>query len=244
MALKSARCPALALFLIVAGCADIPRFEPDTCGNLVVEAGEDCDTFADPDRGEALSCGPADGSPSACRYLCGGDARCPEGWVCSADLTCRHPDGRFVLADDPALILRADQLELADLTGDGVQEVVRRVGGALEALSLAGEPRVVAQAAFEALRGPLHAAPLDPELGPGGLFLPAAAAAASDDAPLELHVLWGGSGHLGTALAPRRSVAAPGPVLAAVPAPVLDGEVLVYLSAVGGGVALAAPDPA
>ena len=43
--------------LLLTGCAALPELEPNTCGNAVVEGGEDCDTFAA--LGSGLTCGPA-----------------------------------------------------------------------------------------------------------------------------------------------------------------------------------------
>ena len=57
------------LVLIVAsvaaiGCFDLPAIPTNTCGNGILEPGEDCDTFANPALGSDLTC------TASCRYAC------------------------------------------------------------------------------------------------------------------------------------------------------------------------------
>jgi hypothetical protein len=86
-----------------------------TCGNLVVEPGEDCDG--------SVGCG-APGTAAACRFSCAGGVACAHGWVCGQDSVCRQPTGRFRLS---APFGRGDEaFELADLDGDGVRDVMAR----------------------------------------------------------------------------------------------------------------------
>ncbi len=115
------------LLLGLAACAPIDAGELGQCGNNVVEpaAGEDCDLIANPALGDGLVCGPPDGTPSACRYLCSGGARCPEGWACFADGLCRYPSTTFVAEEEPRAILRVDQLEVARFSSGGAEPVAR-----------------------------------------------------------------------------------------------------------------------
>src|SRR4028119_2046392 len=93
-----ARSPAaLALTALALGaCARLPELAVGACGNGVVEAGEDCDTFAS----EGLSCR-ARGELNACRFACsrqggGPESACPAGWGCGVDDgICRAPSGTF-----------------------------------------------------------------------------------------------------------------------------------------------------
>ena len=116
--------------LSIAACADI-RVDPiGECGNNVVEheIGEDCDLIVDADLGEGLVCGPPDGSPTACRYLCAGDAICPSGWACFDDGICRYPTMLFEEEEEPRLIVRADQIEVAPFSGEDHDEIAARLG--------------------------------------------------------------------------------------------------------------------
>ena len=83
-------------FVALGGCADLSEMDEGTCGNGVVESGEDCDRFPD---GQCL---PA-GEKNACRLHCTADAQgvrpaCPTGWGCGTDDLCRQPTGKFQAA--------------------------------------------------------------------------------------------------------------------------------------------------
>ncbi|MCA9549241.1 MAG: hypothetical protein KC933_04350 [Myxococcales bacterium] len=113
--------------LLLTGCAALPELEPNTCGNAVVEGGEDCDTFAA--LGSGLTCGPA------CRYVCDPDAAapaCPSGWSCGKDEVCRFASGRFQEAPDSPFVFAGDLLLLGDVDADGAQDVVGGTVGAVE----------------------------------------------------------------------------------------------------------------
>lgn len=129
--MRDARCWLLACGVL--GCTDLPDLQADgTCGNGVLEpaAGEDCDRSAGFENG---ACGSPD-TPAACRLVCGG-ANCPEGWSCGEDRICRAPAGRWSLADPvPFAVSRADQVKVADLDGDGREDLVGPLGGSLQRL--------------------------------------------------------------------------------------------------------------
>lgn len=114
--------------VLLAGCAALPDLEPDTCGNAVVEGGEDCDTFAA--LGSNLTCGPE------CRYVCDPDVRppaCPNtGWSCGQDGICRFASGMFREAPDSPFVFAGDTLLLGDLDADEAQDVVGGTVGAVE----------------------------------------------------------------------------------------------------------------
>jgi FG-GAP-like repeat len=110
--------------LSLAACADLPAVPSDSCGNGVVEQGEDCDTFV-PD--ERFVCRPK-GALGACRFDCslGADEKrvaCPAGWGCDERDLCREPTGDFASAKsyDVGPIAR---LVAGDFDGDGRADIV------------------------------------------------------------------------------------------------------------------------
>jgi hypothetical protein len=102
----------LAVGVVIAtACADLPQVEHGTCGNLVLETGEDCDTpHADP-----FVC-------RSCKFDCT-TTSCPTGYGCGADFVCRKPTGSFDLAG-PDIPVDAQRLEAADFDGDHRADVV------------------------------------------------------------------------------------------------------------------------
>ncbi|HTL36413.1 MAG TPA: VCBS repeat-containing protein [Kofleriaceae bacterium] len=104
----------------VAACRDLPELPIGTCGNGVVELGEDCDGAINPAIGDNLSCASADES-AACRYTCAA-ASCPTGWACGDDGVCRYATGELTLG--PAIPWTHDDLAIADLDGDRIGEIV------------------------------------------------------------------------------------------------------------------------
>lgn len=113
----------LASLLLVAlagqapGCAELPELSRGTCGNGVIDTGEDCDTFAS----SSQSC-VAPGKSGQCRFSCRRDdgtaASCPAGYGCGTDLLCRAPTGSFAPSDQTTE-LGGRSLEVADFDGDG-----------------------------------------------------------------------------------------------------------------------------
>ncbi|MCC6217345.1 MAG: VCBS repeat-containing protein [Polyangiaceae bacterium] len=100
----------------IAACADLPPIEAGTCGNRVVEVGEDCDGFP---KGQ---CRPA-GTSGECRLSCSAELPCPSGMGCGTDSICRTPDGDFEFAGvlGSAYTIRA---AVADFDGDRRDDVV------------------------------------------------------------------------------------------------------------------------
>jgi|GEM_PF-2832874 len=83
-------------FVALGGCADLSEMDEGSCGNGVVESGEDCDRFPD---GQCIP----SGEKNACRLHCTADAEgvrpaCPTGWGCGVDDLCRQPTGKFQTA--------------------------------------------------------------------------------------------------------------------------------------------------
>lgn len=115
---------ALAGLLATSSCANLPAVATGACGNGVVEAPEDCDSFA-PDA-QSL-CLPK-GSSGECHFSCragadGFQPTCPPGWGCDAAGICRQPTGSYTPL--PELnVGGAFSLLAGDFDGDGRSEVM------------------------------------------------------------------------------------------------------------------------
>jgi hypothetical protein len=113
-------CPAL--FSWSFGCSELPAIPEDQCGNLVVEAPEDCDGFA---SGGAVCRQP--GESGACRWDCTGRGseqnRCPGGFGCDVDGVCRRPSGEQSSVSE-LVPGDAEALLAGDFDGDGRQDIV------------------------------------------------------------------------------------------------------------------------
>lgn len=108
-------CMLSAIFL---DCAPLTPLAAGTCGNGVVDANEDCDSFP------AACGGPTDGA-RACRYVCDRTVRdaCPAGWGCGVDGVCREATGTFANAgaSSSAGIVT---LAAGDFDGDGRSDLL------------------------------------------------------------------------------------------------------------------------
>ncbi len=90
---------AFALVALLVNCAALEPLPRDTCGNGVIDANEDCDSFPSDQCGT-----PLDGA-AQCHLRCdvtvrdaaGQDRklRCPDGWGCGVENFCRAPSGEF-----------------------------------------------------------------------------------------------------------------------------------------------------
>jgi len=106
---------ALLAASALTGCADLPLLDENTCGNRVLEPGEDCD-------GQA-GCGDTK-HPHSCRYLCEGELECPDGFGCGLDQVCRQHGGRFESVFVSSSVTTRDLL-VGDINGDGCAELLR-----------------------------------------------------------------------------------------------------------------------
>ncbi|MCC6522247.1 MAG: VCBS repeat-containing protein [Polyangiaceae bacterium] len=113
---------ALAALASPAACRTFEPIDEATCGNAIIDRGEDCDGFDI----AGVPCG-AVGSAHACRLECPGDpgaqGPCPAGWGCGADGVCRGPSGTF--GDAVAAIQGGASLILdGDFDGDGRVDIL------------------------------------------------------------------------------------------------------------------------
>jgi hypothetical protein len=128
---------SLALLVaLAASCASLEELTADgSCGNKVLEDGEDCDGFGESSDSECSAAGRA----HACRYVCGlaatrPGATCPSGWICGTDGICRDHARRFgelepILAlDRPPIAADLDGDESADLVAVGFSGVTAWFG--------------------------------------------------------------------------------------------------------------------
>ncbi|MET0596189.1 MAG: VCBS repeat-containing protein, partial [Polyangiaceae bacterium] len=116
----------LSLGALIGGCAELPDIPANSCGNGVIESGEDCDTFATQPN---AFCRPA-GTAGACHFDCreradGGVAACPAGWGCDVDGLCREPTGEF---STPVRVEvgGVSSLLTGDFDGDGRGDIMSR----------------------------------------------------------------------------------------------------------------------
>ena len=111
-----------ATVALLAACADLTPLTPAVCGNGVVEGFasgiEDCDSSVP----EPQRCGDPTSGVLACRYLCTGVARCPDGWGCGRDGICR--EGSILFTRAATLDVALDQVGVADADADGNPDIV------------------------------------------------------------------------------------------------------------------------
>jgi len=110
--------------LVPLACAPLPDLPAGTCGNFVIDVGEDCDGHAN----GASHCGEPD-SASACRFVCGeaGDV-CPEGYGCGADGVCRIASGEIRISGESVGITWPQAIRVSDFDADGQADLLM-VGG-------------------------------------------------------------------------------------------------------------------
>ena len=112
----------LAAAMAPGACLTLDSIEGGTCGNAIIDQGEDCDSFDLASGAKLVRCLPP-GGPRECRFDCtpvgGVEGDCPDGWVCSPDdYICHAASGTFedTQVDIPA---GAQLLLTGDFDGDG-----------------------------------------------------------------------------------------------------------------------------
>ena len=125
MRLRHLICLIAPLSVLLVDCATLDRLPENTCGNGVVDAQEDCDSF--PNDAKAR-CGTSGSGAAQCRLLCGKQPNgespaCPDGWGCSVTGICRQPTGAFQPASEPVSAGVTTML-VGDFDGDGRQDLL------------------------------------------------------------------------------------------------------------------------
>ncbi len=115
------------LSFCLCGCVALPDVAPNVCGNGVVEpeSGEECDGYADSDKGQRCR-SPEAKEGGACHFDCSPDAtapngrqwECPERTSCGLDKLCREGSDTYESWVE-FLPQQAHALQLGDLDGDG-----------------------------------------------------------------------------------------------------------------------------
>ena len=151
MRLRHLVLPLLApLTALLLDCATLDKLPADTCGNGVVDALEDCDSFPSASDPKAR-CGAPSAGASKCRLLCGKQADgvvldCPDGWGCSVSGFCRQPTGTFASAGE-AFSAGVTTMLVGDFDGDGRKDVLGSSGvtskGRIHYFKDKGAPQVV-----------------------------------------------------------------------------------------------------
>lgn len=108
--------------LLLFDCATLDPLAGGTCGNGVVDAGEDCDSFAPSSFAKGVCGAPSEGA-SACHLKCASAGECPDGWGCSLGGVCRAPSGSFARIGEP-VSAGVDSLTVGDFDGDGRKDVI------------------------------------------------------------------------------------------------------------------------
>lgn len=114
----------LLLPFVVLACTDLPQLDEGTCGNFVIDRGEDCDSNAD-------DC------DDSCRLLCIAeagtalDACSVPGYTCGIDGFCHAPSGVFGTTTG-TLALNASTFDVTDIDKDGFGDIVALSGTSVE----------------------------------------------------------------------------------------------------------------
>lgn len=94
-------------------CASLTPYPAGTCGNRVVDVGEDCDE-------------PSETNPQCnkeCRLACSDTLACPAGWGCGTDDICRQMTGRLQTAKAP-VSANVVTLQAGDFDADGHVDII------------------------------------------------------------------------------------------------------------------------
>lgn len=109
--------------LQLAACGELPNIPGNTCGNAVLESGEECDTYAPAGQ----LCRPPSDPNAGCRYDCtptaNGTPECPLGASCGVDGVCRFSTGGYAPFGE-LLPVAAQSLQLGDFDGDGRDDLL------------------------------------------------------------------------------------------------------------------------
>ncbi len=105
---------------MTAGCANLPEIALPSCGNSVIDPGEDCDGF--PDKASGATCAKP-GAPNACHYLAGANG-CPAGFGKGTDGVCHEASGTFDATFASPTIAGSTDPQVGDFDGDGKPDIM------------------------------------------------------------------------------------------------------------------------
>lgn len=120
------------LAALLVHCATLEKLPSSTCGNGVVDANEDCDSFP------GDQCGTPESGPAQCRLLCNRSVRvkdetgketdkalvCPAGWGCSTEGFCRQPTGELELEESRERVsVGVTTMLVGDFDGDRRKDI-------------------------------------------------------------------------------------------------------------------------
>jgi hypothetical protein len=157
------RIHALLALLWIGGCSELSSIEPNVCGNGVVEANEDCDSFL--------------GHCFECSLVCTSDADCTElggpGFVCGLDALCHAPSGSFRRVSQVAVDV--DSYRIARTTDGPFGDVIAQSSSSVSVLygDAAGSLATSATLQSPIAQGPVTFAKLDGDAIPD-LLVPTA----------------------------------------------------------------------
>ena len=120
------------LLPVLGGCTDLTEIEFSSCGNNVLDPGEDCDGY---DAGPETHC-IAPRQTAECHFSCGpqdaGQAYlCPKGMGCGVDSICREAAGTFA-APQITVAPAGRWMHLGAFDGDGRADLATLRGPSLE----------------------------------------------------------------------------------------------------------------
>ena len=135
---------AAALGLSAGACAPVESMPDNTCGNGVIEKGEDCDIHP----AEGYDC-VAPGDPWQCSFVCA-EGRCPPGYGCGTDNVCRKPAGQIASVPFAEVPSPSRQLFAGDFDADRRMDIVGFEPGRARVffLGAAGDVQQVSFSAF------------------------------------------------------------------------------------------------
>ncbi len=101
-------------------CSELQLLEPGTCGNFVIDPGEDCDGHP---LEKNTTCA-AVNQPHACRQVCKTSTECPSGWGCGLDGICRQSNGQYAQRGAAVPLATPNQMLAGDFDDDGVTDLL------------------------------------------------------------------------------------------------------------------------
>ena len=102
--------------LLLIGCTDEVTITQGTCGNDVLEPGEDCDA-------------PGSGCTATCRLACSASLACPDGMACGHDGACHAPTG--LVHETTSESFATGNFGVGDIDGDGIADAIGVDSGAV-----------------------------------------------------------------------------------------------------------------